>query len=355
MTNFHKRFVFMKKIRILILSTIFAFQFGFINANDWNLSVEPMFGMKHGELIEQVLLKKTNYSSDKLSELEWEYKPELYGGAKVSGGWRFIFAEAFFSAGIPMKTGTTYDSDWKNLKYSGNDEYLYKTNYSESDNYLEHDISTGIKVGADLKVFKNDIVQVNVNPFLGFEYNNMSFTAKDGTAWYGNRMNFFCYYAYDDENYSSKGKFKDNNANYDGRDIEYTRQNLITWIGFNANANLPFNLSANLGFQVSPYIYTESLDNHVLTGDIYLDIADAAFSAFKWNAGASYKINQRNSVNLSANWFYLKTITGKTYGKNYSKYKSDGNKFYSNEEQSTKGGAGQFHFDLALSWKFKIF
>lgn len=346
----------MKKIRILILSAIFAFQFGFINANDWNLSVEPMFGMKHGELIEQVLLKKSEYSSDKLSELEWEYKPELYGGAKVSGGWRFILGEAFFSAGIPMKTGTTYDSDWQNLKHSGNDDYLYKTNYSESDNYLEHDISTGVKVGADFKVFKNDIIQLNVNPFLGFDYNNMSFTAKDGYKWYGKSMNTNRQYAYNDTDHQNAGKFKNTSANYDGRDIEYKRQNFITWIGFNATAKLPFNLSANLGFQVSPYIYTESVDYHVLTSTIYLDIAEGAFSAFKWNVGASYRINQRNSVSLSANWFYLNAITGNTYSKSYSKYKSDGEKFFKNEKSSTTDcGAGQFYFDLSLSWKFKIF
>ncbi len=329
--------------------------------SDWNLSVMPMFGLKNGTVGEYVFLKKSNYSDDTASELFYDLKPELYGGLKIRGGWRGIFAEASFSAGIPMNTGTITDSDYFNnspSKVSAETALLApnsKTNYSESDCMLDYDFSCGIKVGYDFLVFKNDYIKIDIKPFYSFDYNNFKFTGKDGKFWYGSLLSSGYYAPYTDEEHRTTGTFASTRASYDGEDFCYKRWSTIHWIGFDVAVGLPLKFTVSTGFQVAPYIYSESTDIHYLTTVAYLDVVDGFFSVYKWNCGVSYQISKRNSVGISAAWFYMRTLRGDDYVKSYAAYKKD-ESFYSSEKSSTaEGGADQFYFDLSLSWKFSIF
>ena len=182
----------MKKLLLSLALAFFSFPIFSVSLKDFSLSVEPLFGMKWGQIDEYVLAKESNFSDDKLSELNWEIKPELYVGLKIMGGWKGFFQESYFSAGIPMKSGQMFDSDWLNampyslspsdgVTYANAVSHDYKTCYSEHDNYLEYDFSFGFKGGYEFKIF--DIFKIK--PSIAFEYQNIRFSGKDGEGWYG--------------------------------------------------------------------------------------------------------------------------------------------------------------------------
>lgn len=339
----------MKRLFTLLF---FIFQFALLNSQNWKLSVEPIFGMKYGEVDEYVFLKKCDYDDDKLSELNWEIKPELYVGGKINGGWKKIFGEMTFTAGIPMKTGEMIDSDWLNVEKKNAEDFQYKTNYSESDNYLKYDFLFGIKAGYEFDIFENRIVKINIKPNVGFDYKKIYFNGKNGYAWYGSTS---------DNHYLPYKTATTPTYDFSGKDvIDYSRQSYITWFGFDSTFTFFEKFDANLGFQISPYIYAESIDIHYLNnagkGTAYLDATTGYFKTLKWNIGASYKINSRNTINISASWFYMGLLRGDDYSQSYSNYKKNKN-FDPNKTKSTAvdGGAAEHYFDLSLSYRFKIF
>ena len=149
----------MKKIFLLLAFAWFSFSTFAVSLKDFSLSIEPLFGIRYGELGEYYYENQTNYDTNKVSELEWEYKPVFYIGAQISGGWKGISASTYIKVGIPKKSGLMTDSDWlnnspfyvsaENAKKTQN----YKTNYTESDNYLKTNINWGIKAGYTFSPF----------------------------------------------------------------------------------------------------------------------------------------------------------------------------------------------------------
>ena len=218
----------MKKVLPLVLVIHFFSIFASVYATaeikktDFSLSVEPLIGIKNGQVNEYVFLKESNYDCDKLSELNWEIKNEFYSGLKLNGGYKNVFLEAGFTAGFPMECGTMKDSDWLNnnsasvTKTSGHD---YKTHYSESDNYIDYDISASLKTGYSFKLPELKKISTKISPFFEFEYQLFKFTAKNGTAWYGNETDGY-YAAWNDEENRSIKYFS-------GDVISYKRQNFI--------------------------------------------------------------------------------------------------------------------------------
>ena len=134
-----KKYLFMLAI-VFFSASLFAFSFPDPDAIDWNLSVEPLFGCKIGELGEYVYQQNCRYSDNKLSELNWDIKPAVYLGAKIAGGWKGIGLSTYVTGAIPKRSGIVMDSDWLNKQYANAENYLYKTNYSESDNYSDRGI-----------------------------------------------------------------------------------------------------------------------------------------------------------------------------------------------------------------------
>ncbi len=328
----------MKKILLSLAFSFLSFSAFSIDWSLFSLSVEPLFGMKYGQLDEYVFLKQTQYSEDKLSELNWKIKPELQYGIKIRGGWNGFFEETHFTAGIPMDCGKMTDSDWMNIKYANQENSLYKTNYSESDNHLDYDISFGFKGGYEFRFFEI----ISIKPALAFEYQNTKFTGKNGTAWYGKSKDPSGKYPYDDSEHQETHDFSGK------RVVGYNRISDIIWLGSDFAVSLSSNFEINAGFFLSPYTYTVSFDNHLLTSMDYADKTIDSFSAFRWNFGVSYRIAERHFINLNASCFYMSLIRGETYEKSSSQ---------STYTKSTvaEGGAGAGWFDLTLSYRFKIF
>ena len=329
----------MKKLLLSLALAVLSLPIFSVSLKDFSLSVEPLFGMKYGQIDEYVFLKASKQSSDKLSELNWEIKPELYYGIKIRGGWKGFFEESHFTAGIPMKSGQMLDSDWQNIQYtSANGGNTLQTNYSESDNYLDYDISFGFKGGYEFQI--REIFKIK--PAIAFEYQNIKFTGKNGTGWYGNSKSGGGYYAYDDTE-------NQNVRDFSGKEVvKYQRITEYLWMGSDFSLDLPMGFSVNTGFFLAPYVYAISYDNHLLTKKDYADKTIGFFAAFKWNLGASYNINERHSISLNASYFYMRVISGDNYEKDSSQ------KSYSSSTL-VDGGAGAKYFDLTLSYKFKIF
>ncbi|MBB5225002.1 omptin family outer membrane protease [Treponema ruminis] len=307
----------------------------------FSLSVEPLFGMRWGQINEYVFLKESYFKRDKLSELNWEIKPEWYYGAKISGGWKNIFLETGFKIGIPMRSGKMMDSDWQNIQFAAEDGgNTWKTNYSESKNYLEEDFQFSVKAGYDFHLYQI----VKIKPAVAFDYQTIKFMGKGGTGWYGKSMNQAGapYYHYSD---TSHQEIKD----FSGRKvIGYRRVADYLWLGSDFSIDLPMNFEANTGFFFAPYVYAVSYDNHFLKSVDYADLTYGYFAAFKWNLGLSYTIAKRHSILFNANYFFMRVLRGEDYSKSSSKNSYDLASGY-------EGGAGARYFDMTLSYRFKIF
>lgn len=304
--------------------------------------------MKWGQVDEYVFLKESNYTSDKLSELNWEIKPEWYAGGKLSAAYKNLFIESLLKLAFPDQTGMMADSDWLNAqtyevsaeKAAGHD---YKTCYSEHDNYLESDLSFEMTLGY-LFQLKNSY---RIKPCISFEYNNISFTGKNGTGYYG---------------YGSDGKFYKRNYYYaacddkenqyilpfQGAVITYRRLSDYLWLGCNFYFSLPLNFELDTAFFLAPYVYAVSYDSHLTTGNDYADLTTGAFTAFKFNLSLLYKISPRNAFLVKGSYFYMNTLRGK----NYEKFNTSD--IY-DKSPTVDGGAAASYFDLSLSYRLTIF
>lgn len=340
----------MKKVLPLVLAIPFFSIFASVYATaeikktDFSFSVEPLIGVKNGQVNEYVFLKESNYDCDKLSELNWEIKNEFYSGLKLNGGYKNVFLEAGFTAGFPLECGTMKDSDWLNnnssevTETSGHD---YKTNYSESDNYIDYDISASLKTGYSFKLPELKKISTKISPFFEFEYQLFKFTAKNGTGWYGSKTDGY-YAAWNDEKKRSIEYFS-------GDVISYKRQNFIFWLGGSIAFNLPKDFSVGAGFKFSPFVYSESIDCHHLRGLYFLDIVSDFCSLFNYNFNTEYKIDSKKSICLNADYLYMKTLRGKSYSSDSQKWSKD------NELKDSEGGADQHCFNISLSFKYNFF
>ncbi len=325
----------MKKKSIFFLILLTVFSVGAENGSAWNFSLEPMLGIKNGLVQEYVFQKNCPYSDDTLSRLDWDMKNIWYMGLKATGGWNRITTSAYFTVAIPNNSGSMEDSDWQNVTATGLNAYQYKTNYSESDNYLNYNYSFGIQGGYTFK----PLSFLDLLPFIGLDYDCFKFTAKDGDYWYGNYNSTGKYYYQYKSSNSKSGSIS-------GDVITYRRETYLTWVGLSGTFYLPNNFSILLEAKVAPYVYTWSEDNHLLRSINFVDICDDYFAAAKCGLGVSYKISKRNAISLNSSFLYIKEHRGSDY------YKKENSATW--KTSSTEGGASQWNLDFSLSWKISI-
>ena len=312
---------------------------------DFFLDVEPLFGLKNGLVDEYVFLKNSAYSSDKLSELNWDIKNQFFVGANFKAVYKCLFLKTGFKAGlsaISSKSGLMKDSDWRNLEAEGAGNYQYKTNYSESDNHIDYDFSTFIEAGGRFKFFRGKNVRVNLCPFLGFEYQIFKFTATDGTAWYGNILS---------EGYRAEWNDSSNRTiyNFSGDVISYKRQNFILWLGGNLQVELPWNFVLGAGIKVSPWLYSESVDTHWHPKKYkdFLDAVSGYFSMAGVNFFAEYKFTPKTSICLQSEWLYSRLLRGDNYEKSHSADIWE-------KSSSVEGGAAQKYLNFYISFRYRF-
>lgn len=333
----------MKKLPFILALELFSFLAAAqIKKTDFSFSVEPLFGLKNGVVDEYVFLKESSYSSDKLSELNWDIKNELYGGIKLNGSFKNVFLETSFTAAIPKSSGITKDSDWLNTQIKNTENYQYKTNYSEHDNYIDYDIGAKVKAGYEFKLLQDTKVKLSLKPFAEFQYENFQFTCKDGTCWYGADLE--SYYA----RWNDWDNQRSDAGDKSGKVMAYQRQNLILWLGSDFKIELPKNFTILAGFKVSPYLYSESIDSHYLTPTYYLDVTPGYFSVFDANLGVEYSLTKKQSFVLTAEGFYMKTLRGNDYINSKKKWSKD------DKSDEADGGSAQRYINITFAYKIQI-
>lgn len=324
--------------KIIITAVLFLSLNIIYSESKFKLNLEQSFGFKNGHLGEYALIKKPNYSDDKLSYLNWEVKNQFYTSIALNGSYKDLLFSSDFSVSLPGYCGKMEDSDWFNNFYdnhpAADPTKDYKTHFSVHDNYLDYDFSFSEELSYKFNISQWFILA----PKLSFEYSNIKFSGKDGEYWYGKEKS---------ENGSSYyTEYNSNEIVHDycsGKVIEYNRIQYALWTGVNLNFYAS-NFCFNLGFDISPYTYTYNEDNHLLTYTDFVDICQDFFSACKINLGFSYTINKLEIL-FNYNYYYLNRIRGKSYGKAASATK------YS-EYTATEGGADAEFNSLSIGLKY---
>ena len=309
-----------------------------LSAFPFTFSIAPVGGIRSGQIDEYVFLNECAYDDDKLSELNWNFSSEYYAGGRIGAKWSHVFLDGEFSFGIPMKVGGMGDSDWLNADVKNAGDYQYKTNWSHHDNYLEGDFSFSVKCGFEVNVFENRYFKLCWRRFIGFEYDKIKFRGENGYAWYGNSSGGYRL-PFSDEDRTE--------YTFDGKVISYERRTFLSWLGVEGKIEFSKAIAFSAGFQLSPFVYAESIDTHWSKKTMYGDKTPGFFSAFRWHVSQSIFLGGRSYLNLSARWLYVGVLRGDSYSKSVS------GSYYTKDE-SCDGGAGEFFFDISLGYEIRI-
>jgi hypothetical protein len=291
----------MKRMLFLCTFTTAILLCTVLHAADWSFSAEPLFGVQYGTVNEYVYQKNSSGDYQKLSELNWEMKPVLYYGGKLTLEWKNLQLSGYGKGFIPMKCGNMYDSDWQNITI--NDDADTKTNYSISENT----VTSSYKLGADVSYTFYLDKYVSVQAIAAVDYMYTKMEARNGYGWYADKWSLGTSigYSYDSNNaiYIPSGKLLG---------IDYTREDMLTWIGI-TNIITPFRqLSTTLSFFVSPYAYIQSIDHHYGKG-YYIDIMSGFCSSYKFETTGMYNFTKHFSLRLAVSWIFSGIISGVNY------------------------------------------
>ena len=339
--NFMKKFIF---TILIFLTGIRAFSAEKENPQKtlgWNFGIEGIFGARFGKEGEIVWAKNSqNGNKYKLSELEWEYTPALYAGAKIGGGYKrfeILFASIFF---FPTSFGTMKDSDWNQDNGYRTGNTSIKTNYSESDNKIKNGFE--LELSLAFKFYPTNFL--TLRPKISVSYQQMEFNAMGGTLWYGKNKNVDStnnsYYSYDDA-----GNSISKTLTYEPV-VKYSIQNIYFWTGVQADFLPTRKIVLSLATEAAPIVYMDSRDEHILTNMVFRNISLSAFFAVRQSARAQFNLN--NNFSLALNFCGM--LTGESTGVTYEKKTSATlyNKF------NDSSGAYSLFFDIGISAKFVL-
>ena len=176
----------------------------------------------------------------------------------------------------------------------------------------------------------------------------MSFDGKGAEGWYGKSIGSYVAAYTDADNRTEISESSDVTV------ISYKRESNIAWLGVEGTVSFPFGLDVTLGSQLSPFIYTVSIDDHYYntgagTGTEYADVCYGYFSALKLYSSVSYAFTRHIALCLYGSYlFYFQPLRGDDYSKKLS---ADS---YT-KSSTSDGGANIWEFDTGLSVKYTFF
>ena len=304
-----------------------------------NLNLEPYFTTRFGQQNEFVFTENSAGETKKLSELNWKQKPLFFGGAKIEAGICGFNLSFKYQEAIPsLNCGSVLDSDWINLtlqKWSTNESIAsLKTNYSESSCTVERYYNWILELNY-LFTLKNEC---KLKFFGQFDYSFSSFLAQGGSYWYGKETS---------QGYYDEYTSVQNPGTLTGDVLKLERVNYIFWLGLSAEQNLTSHIKFFSNFAVCPFIFTDSLDTHFLTGYYYLDKMQAFFSGVKFLCGTNFSLSPKSSLKISVQTSALNSL----YGISYAKSSSSNSKF---SLLDTTSGASFFYADFIISFNHKF-
>ena len=304
---------------------------------NWHLAVEPLFGMKWGQVDEYVYERATDGDYEKLSELNWEIKNACFYGVNVSGGYKRLYGDLHCSSVLRGDSGIMADSDWMDLNG-------IKTTYSESENSITQAFTFAI----DVEYHFTPTRTLMLAPTAAFEYKTISFEARNGKGWYGHLAS--PHVAWNDASavYYPEGSLCG---------IDYKRDVYQCLFGVAVAYKPVERLRLTGTITVVPYAYTLSYDTHysntaATEGTDYADEVTFIFRRFKATTGCFFLLNKRWEFGLTISGFYARESDGDNYQKKHNE------SLYTNitaQNDTEKGGAGAWELSAALSCRFNIF
>lgn len=307
----------------------------FAEKGNFKFSIEPSFGMRSGIFDEYVYdNSKTDGSEYYLSALEWNMKHSFYYGIDADACFKNFHVIAAWKQFIPNSFGEMTDSDFLQDYYYGTGRTDIKTNYSVHDNSL----ASGFNIGLTLKYDFYPVQILSISPVIELTFENYTFKAKNGTAYYGNQRDsssFGSYYPYTDVNNRTVHHIP-------GDNIYLERNDFFSWIGAEAairtsNGRWLFSLK----LLCSPYTCMYAHDSHLLRNLYFLDISHGIFSVFSAKTFAQFNITEHIGVRFS----FSALISTEFQGKEYLSDSRNG----TYKKTETKVGASSKYLDIKLS------
>lgn len=304
----------------------------------FNFTIEPLFGTRIGHFGEQVYSKNSQTGNTYLlSELIYEFNPALYTGLKTdfkfSNFHLLLGTKIFFS----MRSGKMKDSDWcQDAGYQTGNTSL-KTNYSEHKNYLK----SSFNFDAVIKYDFHPTSWLTLSPVISLLYEQITFSTRDGTCWYGNTLtssSSYSYYSYDDIPHRTVSKGR-------GEIVQLRRKDFYAWIGLDTlftTADSRWNFFC--GIYIAPYIYTHGEDDHYMRDLYYIDTTASLFYAGKTETFVKYNFSKTKSIKLSSSFLFTGNMKGTEI------YKNSRNAPY--QKGSGTIGATSMYVDIQLSGLF---
>ena len=286
-------------------------------------------GIKYGEISKSIYLGSTN---TKVSKLDWEEKNIYEFGIGTDITFFNFFISAQFSAGLPLRTGNMYDSDW-NL--SG----LKKT-YPISECDLKQSFDTQLEISyhtPQLSIFRFE-------PAVQAQYMFQNFNAHDGYGWYGAKE-----YAKLPRDYDVAWNAPLARKAKKIRDIDYYRHTFFTFFGFEFYYMPIEKFSIKTGLFISPFAYMYSLDtHHKSSANVhYCDVQYGYFSKLKTTLKAEYRIKKKFKIFSEFSIISGSSDYGDLYADEYSDILT---KF---ENQPTSSSILNIDFNLGTAFSIK--
>ncbi|QTQ15255.1 omptin family outer membrane protease [Treponema parvum] len=326
----------MNKRRKFFIATALAFatalvcaQSGHSDKKKWTWSAEASLGFIYGRMGEYAYYDKG--SSDKLSYLEWDMKPLWFYGVDLEAASEKFSFLVNLKGFVPASCGYMQDSDWLQDYQWGTGNRSVKTNYSEHDNFL----TSGFSSFGEISYKFCPSEKIFVFPLFAIEYQDMYFSGRDGTAWYG-KDNFYPYNA--GGGYSTIQDFF-------GKVIDYERRDVYVWLGCRASWVFSDKWNFSVSGYVAPYVYMWSRDSHFLRSIYFVDIGYDRFCAGKLKIAANYSLKKKVSLKLEAGCLMTEEIhTSKAF---QSSEKDNG--YY---EVDAEDGFSSEYFEYSVAVKF---
>ena len=257
---------------------------------DFTLTTSTSTGVILG--MSKELVYDTGY---KLSELDWPLLPAVYLGAAVDLKTKIGFlASIELQTAIPGRNGTMTDSDF--LNYDD-----VKTHYSESDSYMERVIIVNLQAGWAIPLQSGGAVSL-LAPFLGFEYMQFKWTARDG------------YLQYPPETSSPYTPWSPSTTKTPiyGTGIIYTQNYYIPMAGIKSTVRLLDNLTMSLSLAFSPYVWCSNVDEHIFRSLNFYDDPRGGVM-LEPRLSMAYRIAPQATLTLDARYRHIASLLGDTY------------------------------------------
>ena len=226
------------------------------SAEDVTLTASTGTGVMYG-MAREFVYDSYNNQAYTLSELDWDLKALLITKAELSVQTiRGFSASLGVQVGVPSRTGSISDSDWKNIPVG---DPTTKTNYSQSDCFTERAILLDARAGWEIPLAG----WVTLEPFLTFGFMDFKWTARDGYLQYASNYSSSTLPPYFD--YTTGTPFP-----MSGTGIIYEQTYFIPAVGIEARFHFG-NFGGSFSFAASPFVFCNDVDNHEFGGNDFYD------------------------------------------------------------------------------------